>query len=195
MRLNEMIIGNDYAVRSRYLGNAITRGRFVSIDSTGLRRGPCFMLVDPSTGKLRDHVEMQTIAPQNVLHTWDDQLAQRAERLRLDTERQEADRRNAQAWKELLPRLHAAGLYPSGNSTYASHMTLRLSLGQMAEFLRWKEADADKATDEEIAEARKMYGDDNVAIDPGASRSVGENGTTWVQAWVLIKDDNEEEQS
>ena len=195
MRIKEMTIGTDYAVRSRYLGNTITRGRFVYLDTTGLRRMPFFMLVDPHTGKLLDHVEMQTIAPQNVLHTWDVQLEQRAERLRLITERQEADRRNAQAWKELLPRLHAVGLRPSGNSAYASHMSLRLSLAEMEEFLRWKEDNADKATDEEIVEARKMYGDDNVAIDPGASRSVGENGTTWVQAWVLIKDDNEEEQS
>ena len=50
MRIKEMTIGTDYAVRSRYLGNTITRGRFVYLDTTGLRRMPFFMLVDPNTG-------------------------------------------------------------------------------------------------------------------------------------------------
>ena len=197
MRLSDMNINTDYAVRSRYLGNVITRGRFVSIDETGFRRVPFFMLVDPNTGKLLDHVEMQTIALQNVLHTWDDQLAQRAERLRLVTERQEADRLNAQAWKELLPRLHAAGLYPSGNPAYASRMSLRLSRDEMAEFLRWKEDNAvrPQATEEQIAEAREMYATPHsptIQVDDDAQRSVSETGT-WIQAWVWLED--EEEQS
>ena len=197
MRIKEMTIGTDYAVRSRYLGNTITRGRFVYLDTTGLRRMPFFMLVDPNTGELLDHVDMHTIPPQNVLHTWDVQLEQRAERLRLITERQEADRRNAQAWKELLPRLHAVGLRPSGNSAYASHMSLRLSLTEMEEFLRWKEDNADKATDEEIVEAREMYvtpHHSTYLIDDGAKRVI-RNESVYVQGWLWLNDEDAEEQS
>ena len=199
MRLNDMIIGTDYAVRMRYLGNAVTRGRFISLDATGFRRRPFFMLADPATGKLLVDTGLHAIASQNVLHTWDAQLAQRAERVRLVTERQEADRLNAQAWKELLPRLNAAGLYPSGNPAYSSHMSLRLSRDEMAEFLRWKEADAARpqATEAQIAEARTMYATPHsptIQVDDDAKLSISEAGT-WVQAWVWLEDEDAEEQS
>lgn len=41
------------------------------------------------------------------------------------------------------------------------------------------------ATPEEIAEARELYGSDELEIDEGAEASRGEGGL-WVQAWVWL---------
>lgn len=48
------------------------------------------------------------------------------------------------------------------------------------------------ATDDEIAIASDKFGSDVIQIDNGAHASHGDNGT-WVQAWVLILNDERED--
>lgn len=44
---------------------------------------------------------------------------------------------------------------------------------------------AARATDDEINEARELYGTDDCEIDDGALKSVADEGL-WVQAWVWL---------
>ncbi|MBC6714766.1 hypothetical protein H9Q09_01020 [Aurantimonas sp. DM33-3] len=49
------------------------------------------------------------------------------------------------------------------------------------------------ATDDEVHAAREQYGSDEINIDEGAEASRGNDGT-WVQAWVLVPVQNEEDE-
>lgn len=49
----------------------------------------------------------------------------------------------------------------------------------------------EKASDEEVNRARRLYADDNVQIDDGAVASRGD-GITWVQAWVALEEQRHE---
>lgn len=49
----------------------------------------------------------------------------------------------------------------------------------------------EKASDEEVNRARRLYADDNVQIDDGAGASRGD-GITWVQAWVALEEQHHE---
>ena len=68
---------------------------------------------------------------------------------------------------------------------------ITMVLGPPMEREDWDDGLDQKATPEQIEEAQRCYGGDDIQIDHNARCSVVDNGF-WVQAWVWLEADEQE---